>query len=292
MFREEIREYLTFSRTQQRAISILLGLILLLSFLWYYLTSARPIPVQRTGNDLVQLMNALVADSGYHAQHDYNGNMEKAPPLTPFPFDPNTLGEAGFRKLGLRDRLVKTLLNYRNKGGKFYTRESLQRIYGLHEDEYRQLEPFIRLPGQQDNPGWTKKEITPVGINSADTTQWISLPWIGSKLAANIVAYRERLGGFTRPEQLLEVYGITPESYARFRPYLRVDKTRIRRLNLNTATYYELNAHPYLHGALADSLTALRRRHQYKLDNLQQLKEIALINDEIFRKIAPYLHTD
>lgn len=285
--REEIREYFTFSKSQQRGILTLLALIIVCSLLWFYLGRMMPSRITASDDELKQLIDALVIDS------NGKGNEGKvAIRLTPFPFDPNTLDEAGFKRLGLRDRLVKTLLNYRNKGGKFYSKESLQRIYGLHEDEYRQLEPFIRLPDQVGNPAWTKKEMTSIEINSADTTQWIGLPWIGSRLASNIVAYRERLGGFCRPEQLLEVFGITPESYARFRPYLRVDRKRIRTLNLNTATYYELNAHPYLHGALADSLAALRRRHQYKLDNLQQLREIALINDEIFRKIAAYLHTD
>ncbi|GBL34545.1 hypothetical protein EMGBS15_01400 [Filimonas sp.] len=140
-------------------------------------------------------------------------------------------------------------MNYRNKGGKFYNNESLKRIYGLHDDEYKQLEPYIRIEGASAN-GYGKKpvEIISVELNSADTTQLIRLPGIGSKLSLNIIRRREQLGGFASIEQIKEVYGISDETFALIKPSLHINKALIKTLNLNAATLYELNAHPYLRG--------------------------------------------
>ena len=43
-----------------------------------------------------------------------NGNKE-----APFYFDPNTISGEGWKKLGLRDKTISIILNYRSKGGKF-----------------------------------------------------------------------------------------------------------------------------------------------------------------------------
>ena len=59
-----------------------------------------------------------------------------------------------------------------------------------------------------DPPRINKKKIQPFEINSADTTAFIALPGIGSKLAARIVLFREELGGFYNIEQIREVYGL------------------------------------------------------------------------------------
>jgi len=46
---------------------------------------------------------------------------------------------------------------------------------------------------------------TVVSLNEADTSQLKRVPGIGSGLAKMIVAYRDKLGGFTHLEQLQEI---------------------------------------------------------------------------------------
>ena len=62
-----------------------------------------------------------------------------------FYFDPNTITGSDWKRLGLRDKTIKTIENYRSKGGHFYKPEDLQRIYGLHDDEYERLKPYIKI---------------------------------------------------------------------------------------------------------------------------------------------------
>src|ERR1700741_3418382 len=56
--------------------------------------------------------------------------------ITPFPFDPNKISAEEWKKLGLRDRTIKTITNFRSKGGKFRQATDLKKIYGLKEEEF------------------------------------------------------------------------------------------------------------------------------------------------------------
>jgi competence ComEA-like helix-hairpin-helix protein len=49
------------------------------------------------------------------------------------------------------------------------------------------------------------------------------LPGIGPVLAARIVAYRDSLGPFEKPEDIVRVHGIGPALYEKIRPYLEIN---------------------------------------------------------------------
>jgi len=287
------KEYFTFTKGQSIAILILSITIFACSFMYFLLPQWTAKSNNRNIAKLDEMIAQMQVDSATATQnYSYSKDKEEIKPqkLTPFMFDPNTLDESGFLKLGLREKLVGTLLNYRNKGGKFYNKESLKRIYGLHPEEYAQLEPYINIPGSYDSKSTNKtKTAITVELNRADTSQLVLLNGIGSKLAMNIVKYRTQLGGFVRLEQLNEVYGISPETYQKIKGNCKIDQSAVRKLNLNEATFAELNLHPYLKGEIAKSIADFRKSKNYHIDNINQVKEIQLINDEIFRKIAPYL---
>lgn len=282
-----LKEYFSFTKGQRIAIVALLIFIVIMSsinFLMPYIIHPKEdIPT----DELKQLMAKIKIDS---SQNNYYSSKEKYIPtkLTPFNFNPNELDSNGFIRLGLRPKLAHTILNYRNKGGHFYNKEGFKKMYGLHEEEYQQLEAYISIPASnqyQSKP----KEIISIELNSADTMQLNKLRGIGNKLSMNIVKYRTELGGFSKVDQLKEVWGISPETFEMIKGNCKVNLNTIKKINLNEATFAEINVHPYLKGEIAKSLVNFRKEHNYKIDNLSQIKEIELINGEIFRKIVPYL---
>lgn len=63
----------------------------------------------------------------------------------------------------------------------------------------------------------------PLDLNSADFEELKQLPGIGETLAAEIMAYRESIGGFSSREQLLDIKGIGQERYSRIYPLLYIN---------------------------------------------------------------------
>ena len=281
-----LKEYFTFTKGQRISIILLLSLIVFLSSLNFLIPYFIHPKAQMPTNELKQLMASIKIDSSYN---NYSTKEKYVPiKLTPFNFNPNELDSIGFIRLGLRSKLTHTILNYRNKGGHFYNRAGFKKMYGLHEDEYKQLEEYISIPASNQFQ-YKPKEVVSIELNSADTMQLNKLRGIGNKLSMNIVKYRTELGGFARVEQLKEIWGISNETYDMIKGNCHVNTKAIKKINLNEATLAEINVHPYLKGEIAKSIVNYRKDHHYKIDNLSQIKEIELINDELFRKIAPYL---
>lgn len=217
-----------------------------------------------------------------------------------FYFDPNNLPADGWRKLGVREKTITTIQKYLTKGGHFYKAEDLKKIYGIHDDEYAKLEPYIKIATTHDDAGKQftieiKKDkfsnapkFDPVEINTADTSAFIALPGIGSKLASRIVNFRDRLGGFYSPDQIGEIYGLPDSTFQKIRQYLLVRDTTVKKININTATKEELKTHPYIRWALANAIVEYRNQHG-NFSSVEDLKKISLITDDVFNKVKFYL---
>jgi competence protein ComEA len=219
-----------------------------------------------------------------------------------FYFDPNTITADEWKRLGLRDKTIKTIQNYLSKGGHFYKPEGLAKIYGLKQDEYERLEPYIRI-GQKENapahstqnesfttkPTRTERYMA-VDINMADTTAFIALPGIGSKLAVRIINFRNKLGGFYSVNQVGETFGLPDSTFQKIKQYLVLENVSVKKININTATVDELKAHPYIRYSLANPIVAYRNEHG-PFTKVEDIKKVMMVTDEIYNKIAPYLST-
>jgi competence protein ComEA len=219
-----------------------------------------------------------------------------------FYFDPNSLSFEGWKRLGMREKTITTIQKYTSKGGHFYKAEDLKRIYGIHPDEYARLEPYIKIETANNqkslNESYTKKEFSKpvnnypkydlVDVNAADTSAFIALPGIGSKLAARIVNFRDKLGGFYSIGQVSETYGLPDSVFQKIKSYLRLENNSVKKININTATKDEMKSHPYLRWNLANAIVEYRNQHG-NYSSPDDLKKITAITEEIFAKIRPYV---
>jgi len=221
-----------------------------------------------------------------------------------FYFDPNTISSSEWKRLGLREKTIQTIEKYLNKGGHFYKPDDLQKIYGLHKYEFERLAPYFKIEASTSK---SKEEFvsikskdetqpakiytsryTSVDINTADTSAFISLPGIGSKLASRIVTFRDKLGGFYSVEQVGETYGLPDSTFQKIKQYLKLDNALVKKININTATVDEMKAHPYIKYSIANPIVAYRTEHG-SFSKIEDIKKVMAITDEIYKKIAPYL---
>ena len=218
-----------------------------------------------------------------------------------FEFDPNTISETGWQKLGLKNKTINTITNYLGKGGHFYKPEDLKKIYGLRKEEYEMLEPYIRIQRTKHSiqPFISEKNIeelktkpvfekTTIDINATDTTSLIALHGIGSKLANRIINFREKLGGFYSIEQVGETYGLPDSTFQNIRQYLKLENPQLKKIDINKATIDDFKSHPYISNSIAKTIIAYREEHGL-FSSISDLKKIKIIDDMLFNKIEPYL---
>lgn len=203
-----------------------------------------------------------------------------------FEFDPNTISLKEWQKLGLSKKQGDVILNYISKGGRFYKKEDLKKIYSITEEQFKNLEPYIRIDEAKTVQSSSSNII--VEINSADSLQLIQVRGIGASYASRILKYRNKLGGFYNKEQLLEVYGLNQDKYNQIESSFRVDLGNIKKININQATVKELIKHPYLDYQLAKKIVEVRGFNG-DFNSVEELIEFKLIEKEIFERIKYYL---
>jgi competence protein ComEA len=312
-WKEILSDYLSFSRRDRLAIGILLLLILVIFFVPAYLGTRSPAPVPADTSWMAAVRQLEQASEPEDAGPRYQNNRtpykertdqynrEPKRSIRLFYFDPNTVTDEGWRELGLRDKTIQTIRNFLSKGGLFRKPEDLQKIYGLFPDEYERLVPFIRIEAlptantekanteekPSNRPAPTARFMV-IDINLADTIAWIALPGIGSKLAARIVNFREKLGGFYAISQVAETFGLADSVFQKIRPFLKIELMNTRKININQATADELKTHPYIRYNLANALVAYRKEHG-PFVKMEDIKKLMAVTEEIYLKLSPYL---
>jgi len=301
-----IKDYFSFNKRERNGLFILL-LILVIIIIAPYVISVfiqkENVDFSAFRKDIAKFERSLKEtteenkDSFKYNEFDYN-NVNRSVAenmLHPFNFNPNNLPAEKWKEMGLNDKQIKIIKNFETKGGKFFKKEDLKKIYGITESDYTVLEPYIQIPGK--NKAFDKKEkviykndknTEIIELNSADTTDLKRLKGIGTWFAKKIIAYRNKLGGFYKKEQLMEVKGIDSSRYAGFISYVSVNSFRITTININTALYDELKMHPYIGFNIALSIINIRNVHG-KFASVADIKKSALITDKIYEKLSPYL---
>jgi competence protein ComEA len=304
--KEALKAYLTFGRKDRIgviALVLLIGIIYSLPYL--FARKSTPFPAKESSL-LKAAVDTLAShqEKGHQNTYDENENQYQYQPTLAksyesgelFRFDPNTLSVQGWQRLGLSERTSRTIDKYRSKGGRFYKPEDIQKIWGLPGGFYERVKNYIVMPSTL--PAYAKtnyetqysgpeKKVLLVDINEADTSEFIALPGIGSKLAGRIVNFRDKLGGFYSIEQVAETYGLPDSTFQLIKPSLELSGV-VKKLDVNTATKDELRLHPYIRWNLANAIVEYRNQHG-NFKSLEELKNISLVDETIYTKIVHYL---
>jgi len=303
------RELFSFSRREKRGIYVLLTLIfLLIGFRYFYLPHLQfgkeydhssfkedILSFQKTLKKTEQ--NKSKRTNSYQGVDDINKTINR----DLFNFNPNKLDRDGWEKLGLRRRIIDIIENYRNSGGVFREKKDLLKIYGLDQAQYAILEPYIVLPDQEHSDNNSrmsksnkkkKKEYlrkdTVINLNKADTFNLLLVHGIGPYYAKRICKYRDLLGGFSRIEQLKEVYGINDTVYNTINASLKVDTSEIEKIHLNNTTFKKLIRHPYIN---AYQTKAIMKYVDYKgtIQSTKELVENNILDEQTYNKVSIYI---
>src|SRR5688572_20765017 len=216
--RRWVKDFFFLSHSQANGFIILvpmLGIVIFSGPLWHWYISTRS--DDRT-KDLAML-DSLVALWEVPPTAEGIASYDSLPAA--FHFDPNQATLKEFEALGFQEALATRIDRYRQKGGKFFAKKDLLKIYGIDSSLYKRLYTFIDLPEtsgvermrnkntfveRKNIPA--KKRLSKFDINKADTSQLMSVDGIGTKRSQRIVKYRNALGGFISMDQIPEVFGL------------------------------------------------------------------------------------
>lgn len=66
------------------------------------------------------------------------------------------------------------------------------------------------------------RSTTPLNLNTATAAQLEELPGIGRATADRIIEFRQKSGGFKKPEELMNVRGVGEKSFLKLKPLVTV----------------------------------------------------------------------
>ncbi|MBE6199880.1 MAG: helix-hairpin-helix domain-containing protein [Rikenellaceae bacterium] len=150
----------------------------------------------------------------------------------------------------------------------------------------------ISLGNKPADSTWRSRKIGAreplVDINSADTAALIALRGIGSKSAAEIVKYRELLGGYHSVEQISEIKTVTEQNYEKILQQIYCDSCEIQKIDINFAAPKEIARHPYVSAA---ALRKIIKQRQLKggWSRIEEMVEDEILSEDEAKRLAPYL---
>ena len=116
----------------------------------------------------------------------------------------------------------------------------------------------------------------------------MQIPGIGHSLPFRIINYRDKLGGFWDLLQLKQTYGMTDSIFQLIIPFLKTEPSTCKKININTATDFELSQNPVISKDIAKAIVIYRNQHGSFI-RLDDIKRIVFITEEVYSKIVPYL---
>ena len=225
-------------------------------------TSAEPPASSRGQNTASPAEQRLVS-----AEHSprVKAQRERSRKVESFPFNPNTATLEEFQRLGFSEKQAQSILNYRDKGGRFHRKEDFARSYVVSDSVYSRLKEYIRIPR--------------LDINLADSAAFDALPGIGPYYASQMVKYRDRLGGYACPEQLLELYKFGEERLEAISDLIYCPQPHY--FPLWTADETQLAAHPAIRRHdTARAILLFKKNSAPENLSVKALSEAGIISDE------------
>ena len=299
---EGFRKWFTFSKGERIAVISILAVIVILVLAVVF----RPAKVSMDKASLHNLDSLLaLRQAALEEQQQKKADLpQETLDLQPFPFNPNTMTEDEGRAMGLTDRQIRNIINYRDKGGKFYSKKDLAKLYTISEEDFAQLEPYIVLPevtrkdyapaksetkeNQQIEEKKAPKTIPIVDLNTVDSITLVELPQIGPYTAVRIIEFREKLGGFVDKEQLRDVKGMDEARFTAIQPYINLGAVEIRKVFVNRADFKTLVHHPYLSYEQVKRIFNQREKRGM-IKNWEQLETLLMEEGEVNPLLEQYV---
>ena len=181
-----------------------------------------------------------------------------------FRFDPNTVSLEDLVRLGFSEKQAQSILNYREKGGRFRRPADFAKSYVVADSVFERLRPYIDIPR--------------LDINKADSVALLDLPGIGPYFAGKIVQYRTQLGGYSSAEQLMEIYHFDEEKFTGLQDLITCSEPD--GFALWTLSEADLAKHPHISRSEAHGIVLFRTHHAPSECTVEALRKAGVLSPD------------
>ena len=186
----------------------------------------------------------------------------------------------------IADSLVAKPKKYESKSKEYIANPKLK--YQKKQCDFNGKSPQNTAGNSLENPIVEKVEKALVEINSADSAALVAVNGIGAKSAAEIMKYRDLLGGFHSVEQISELKCVTEQNFVKILQQICCDSCKIQKIDINFATPKAMARHPYVS---ARALRKIIKQRQLKggWSRIEEMVEDEILSEDEAKRLAPYL---
>jgi DNA uptake protein ComE-like DNA-binding protein len=221
-----------------------------------------------------------------------------------YPFNPNYITDYKGAQLGMSLEEIDRLLAFRHTRKFVNSTQEFQKVTKISDSLLNTISPFFKFPDwvvnskknklstSQKKDFYLKKpkyKRSTTDINKATKEDLKTIYGIGAKLSERIIKYRSKLGGFSMPNQLFEVWGLDPTTASKVMVVFKVlELPNIQKINVNTVTFRELLKNPYIDYELCKIIFNYRDEVA-ELQDISELKNIIGFPLDLYDRIVLYL---
>lgn len=286
-----IKEYFNFSKREQNGMLVLFAILLVLIGANIFVS------VHKSNQkvDFSEFETEIDSFLVYQQTHFADSEL--------FAFDPNTASREDLLRLGLSPKSVNGIMNYRDKGYKFYKPEDVTRVRTLKPEEYETIKDYIVIERQQYGNNYSRNDYQHEYRDNAQPTELFDfdpntatkdeLEQLGFKpwQAENIVKYRSKGGCFKQPSDITKIHGVDADFAERLMPYIKIEsQTQTASydilVNINTATASDFQKLKGIGEAYSKRIVAYREKLGGFIA-VEQVREVYGMTDELYNSILP-----
>ncbi|CVK16891.1 Helix-hairpin-helix motif-containing protein [Apibacter mensalis] len=176
-------------------------------------------------------------------------------------FNPTDYTLVDWQNLGFSKKQAYTIINYKAKiGGKFTYKEQLKSCYGISDEMYAKIFPYLLLPEKKSDVEKIfavkdkKYQLNPFDPNILEAKDWVKIGF-SEKQAESIIKYRNAIGGkFKSKEDIKKCYVISSIKYHELEPLIKLPFHKVEnrsnvkviwganvKKDINTAYFNDIN---------------------------------------------------
>lgn len=299
----DLKSHFTYNRQQRSGILLLLLFIIVLLYAYWFVDLSTL--TGRYEEDTFDTSSAEIMAIQREIDSLHRVEMEKRVPKI-YPFNPNFITDFKGYTLGMSNEEIDRLLKYRESGNWINSTDDFKWVTGVSDSLLNKLSPYFKFPQwvthprSRDNFNSSKSQngFTEVSaeqkmdLNTASEEQLQQVSGIGPALSGRIVAYRNKLGGFSSDVQLYQVYGLQEDVVKRALNLFTVKTPKeVTKMDVNTATASDIATIPGISFEMAKKIWEYRRLRE-KIETLAELDKIEGMTKSKLQLIQVYLSVD